>query len=212
MSTESDSLFETKQWFGKTVSAIEILGKKLGVENNLSDYFPLRPIVLKLEQYISYLAMLPNVEIQENRDNKLHMIGMFEKLRIQFTFVVEIYFAILIDARKDSAILQLQLLWTIVLLIKHWLDACLRYSDSILYINIFFHLSFHLICRNQLLDAICISKVKNGEVKLWLDNAGKFVGILNAQLYENYLHDISSIVTSEMERCKMSVREILASR
>lgn len=126
MSTESDFLFESKQWFGNMVSAIERLGKKLGVEQNLSDYFPLRSIVLKLEQYISFLAMLPNIDLQENRQNKLQMIGMFENLRIQFTSVVEIYFAILIDARKDTAILQLQLLWTIVLLIKHWLDVCLR--------------------------------------------------------------------------------------
>lgn len=205
MSVENDSFFETKQWFGKTLMAIERLGKKLGVDNSMSDYFPLRSIVLKLEQYLSYLTMLPNIEVQEN---KLQLIGMFENLRIPFSSVVEIYFAILIDARKDSAVLQLQLLWTIVLSIRHWLESCLRYLILLLCLL----LTYRNVCRNRQHDVICVSKVKNGEVKLWLDNAGKYVAILTVQLYESHLHDISSIVLAEMESCKMSVCEILASR
>jgi len=171
--------FESTQWFASFLQCVKTLILALGPISN-SVFFPLKLIVSEFEQITAILATCENNNLKQQ---KFEIIHFFDELEVSFHDMQEVYFVVLGECAKRTAIEQLQVISSISVILRLWLEKTKRGN------------SFH--CQQDAF--ICINKVRNGEMQLWLENLKMCVVILEQQIYDSKMESVRKFILEEIE-------------
>lgn len=116
------SSFESGCWVQPLLESLKQLGKSLNAAQ-FTAYFPLRNIVVDLEELMTNLSISSNISIEQC---KQQVLSLFRELGISWDVLLDVYLSMLTQSSKRTALEQLHVIGSIVIALKCWLHQTIK--------------------------------------------------------------------------------------